>query len=129
MCPFYIWVYAIISFPCSFHRPFLFCVICLCWQLVCLATFLKVPENDIFDPYQVSFCWMFFLKWSSWFTWNECLIFCIFVIVFEVKHNSFSTKWTFCHHHHQSLVSCSNYVVYEPFVWKDDVTIIFITLN
>jgi hypothetical protein len=25
----------------------------LCWQLVCLATFLKVSENDSFDPYQV----------------------------------------------------------------------------
>jgi hypothetical protein len=23
------------------------------WQLVCLATFLKVPESDSFDPYQV----------------------------------------------------------------------------
>jgi len=23
------------------------------WQLVCLATLLKVPENDSFDPYQV----------------------------------------------------------------------------
>jgi len=22
------------------------------WQLVCLATLLKVPENDSFDPYQ-----------------------------------------------------------------------------
>lgn len=26
----------------------------LFWQLVCLATFLKVSENDVFDPSQVT---------------------------------------------------------------------------
>lgn len=46
------------------------------WQLVCLATFLKVSENDTFDPYQV----ILLCTWNIRF--NFLSVFCIFISFF-----------------------------------------------